>query len=269
MPISFPARTKQLSGSEVRPKLGISDLQLLPTKPAPGATLGTNPRLGSSAALGNEVWERNHRHPSGLATVSDRSWAKSSVYTGDYPGGLCGAPGAGAGQGTLLPVRPWGRAQSPGLVGSDPEGDGEQGFTQSQSASEKLHMTINWPAGPARRPNYSPTEPANKSWRALAQGWSALYWLERVHIERGKERGLAWKFSQETKHCGSVWKAHMEHTSDGLKHPTLSKLTFNYCLLNICSGTATWGRLSQEPQKAPWHLNFKKSNSVNRGNMNL
>lgn len=61
-------------------------------------------------------------------------------------------------------------AQSPGLVGSDPEGDPEQGFTQSQSASEKLHMTINWPARPARRPNYSPTEPANKSWRALAQG---------------------------------------------------------------------------------------------------
>lgn len=160
-------------------------------KPAPRATLDAKPQLGSSAwSLGNEVWERNHRHPSGLATVSDRSWAKSSVYTGDYPGGLRGAPGAGAGQGTLLPVRPRGRAQSPGLVGSDPEGDAEQGFTQSQSASEKLHMTINWPAGPARRPNYSPTEPANKSWRALAQGWSALYWLERVHIERAKERGL-------------------------------------------------------------------------------
>lgn len=82
-------------------------------KSAPGATFNTNPQLGSSPSLGNEVWERNHRHPSGLATVSDRSWAKSSVYTGDYPGGLCGAPGAGAGQGTLLPVRPWGSGTKP------------------------------------------------------------------------------------------------------------------------------------------------------------
>lgn len=37
----------------------------------------------ASLSLSNEVWERNHRHPSGLATVSDRSSAKSSVYTGD------------------------------------------------------------------------------------------------------------------------------------------------------------------------------------------
>lgn len=177
-----------------------------------------------------------------------------------------GISGVGrAGQGMLLPSARGAAPQSPGRVGSDPEGDGEQGFTQRQPASEKLHMSMKWPAGPARRANYSPTEPANKRRRALAQGWSAFYWLERVHIEPGKERALAWKFSQETKHCGSVWKAHMEHTSDGLKHPTLSKLTFNYCLLNICWGT----ELSEQPKKAPWHLRGKKSDSINGENMNL
>lgn len=49
------------------------------------------------------------------------------------------------------------------LVGSDPETYSNEGFIQSQSASEKLHMTINWAARLARRPNYRSTEPNNKS----------------------------------------------------------------------------------------------------------
>lgn len=70
----------------------------------------------------------------------------------------------------------------------------------------KPPVSVKQASGPAEGAHYRSTEPPNtKAWAALAMGWSALHWLERVHRRtkgregregKGRER-RRWKRAEE------------------------------------------------------------------------